>query len=305
MQKLLGMFLVFFCTAASGQGAPPIPATTTVPAAPSDRIAVGPIVLTQDVQGIAVNTSVSLSFAVETKADGLHLSATLDANLVDLQRKFPQIIETIPLPRDNCKSYTLVNPVVGLGNRQLKAEGDQAIIALSGDIDGWTCLQNPVPETYWDSTGCRGDLPFGGHYTFGCPKTRPGSPIKNKSFTQPFDATIPVSLQRVGDASLGLVLGQPNIKLGGQFVTITNGLLSVAGVNINDQAKKALDRAIDPNKLTISIPRDYADLNPAITGASFRSDQGQLMIRIDMTALVPPARVNEILGGLVNSLKKS
>jgi len=87
-------------------------------------------------------------------------------------------------------------------------------------------------------------------------------------------------------------------------VVITNGLLSIAGVDINDQAKKALERAIDPNKLTISIPKDYADLSPTIVDAAFRSDQGQLAIRIDMTALIPPARINEILGGLVKSLKK-
>jgi len=59
-----------------------------------------------------------------------------------------------------------------------------------------------------------------------------------------------------------------------------------------------------PNKLTISIPKDYADLSPTIVDAAFRSDQGQLAIRIDMTALIPPARINEILGGLVKSLKK-
>ncbi len=299
MRALLVLLWFSLCTTAWAQNA-----LGAESASQSDRIAVGPIVLTQDVQGLAVSTSVLMRFAVETKPDGLHLSLALDASLVDLQHKFAQIVDAIPLPRDNCKSYTLINPVVSLESRMLRAEGDEAVIALSGDVDGWTCLQNPVPETYWDSTGCRGDLPFGGHYVFGCPKTRPGSPIKNKSVTQPFDATLPVKLQKTGDASLGLVLGEPNIKLGGQFVVITNGLLNIAGVNINDQAKKALDRAVDPNKLTISIPKDYLDLNPTIVDASFRSDQGQLTIRIDMTALIPPARINEILDGLVKSLKK-
>ncbi|SHN84240.1 hypothetical protein [Bradyrhizobium erythrophlei] len=301
MRALLIVLYFYFCTTASAQNSP---GPDSRPASQSDRITVGPIVLTQDVQGNAVDTSALMSFAVDTKADGLHLSLTIDASLVDLQHKFARIVDTIPLPRDNCKSFTLVNPVVSLGNRALMAEADNAVVVLSGDVDGWTCLENPVPDTYWDSTGCRGDLPFGGHYVFGCPKTRPGSPIKNKSFTQPFDATLPVKLQKTGDASLGLVLGQPNIKLGGQFVFIANGLLNIAGVNINDQAKKALERAIDPNKMTISVPKGYADLNPTIVDAAFRSDQGQLAIRIDMTALIPPARINEILGGLVKSLKK-
>ncbi|WP_156795733.1 hypothetical protein [Bradyrhizobium icense] len=301
MRVLLMVLWFSLCTAAIAETAPGSNASSV---SQSDRIAIGPIVLSQDVQGITVNTAVAMNFAVETKSDGLHLSLVLDASLVDLQQKFAQIVGTLPLPRDNCKSYTLVNPVVSLTIRALKGEGDTAVVALSGDVDGWTCVENPVPETYWDSTGCRGDLPFGGHYVFGCPKTRPASPIKNKSFTQPFDATLPVKLQKTGDASLSLVLGEPNVKLGGQFVFITNGLLSIAGININDQAKKALERAIDPNKLTISVPKEYADLNPTIVDASFRSGQGQLAIRLDMTALLPPARINEILGGLVKSLKK-
>jgi hypothetical protein len=159
VRALLILLYFTFCTTALAQNSP---SPDTSPVSQNDRIAVGPIVLTQDVQGIAVNTSALMSFAVETKPDGLHLSLTLDASLIDLQHKFSQIVDTIPLPRDNCKSYTLANPVVSLGNRALRVEGDNAVIALSGDVDGWTCLQNPVPETYWDSTGCRGDLPFGG-----------------------------------------------------------------------------------------------------------------------------------------------
>ena len=269
-----------------------------------DKIVVGPVVLTQDVQGISISTSLTSTFSLQTQADGLHLALALDADLGDLQQKFPQLMGTIALPRDNCKSYTLVNPVVSLGNRQLKSSGGNAVVSISGEVDGWTCLQNPVPETYWDSTGCRGDLPFGGHYVFGCPKTRAASPIKNKSFTQPFDASIPVTLQKTADRSVGLVLGQPDIKLGGQFVAITNGALRLAGIDINDEARKALNKAIDPDKLILSIPKDYADLNPQIQTATFQSAQGVLSAHIDMTAIVSVSRLNDLLNGLVKGIKK-
>ncbi len=141
--------------------------------------------------------------------------------LSDLQHKFPQIVSTIPLPRDNCAHYTLLNLVASISGASLGSEGKAAVLHLVGSVDGWTCLQNPVPETYWDPTGCSGDLPFGaGHCIFGCPKTRPGSPIKNKIITQPVNATLPFELSKISPTTLALVIGQPTIQLSGQFLLL-------------------------------------------------------------------------------------
>lgn len=273
------------------------------PSLPSS-IALGPFPITENVQGVSVTTEVTSTFTLETESDGLHLAANVAADLFDLQNKFSQIVATFPLPKDNCRSYTLLNPVVSLGNRSLKPEGTSALVAISGEVSGWTCLQNPIPQTYWDPTGCRGNLPFGGHYVFGCPKTRPGSPIKNRTVTQPFDASLPVSLQKINPTSLGLVLGQPNIRLGGQFVGITNGILKIAGVDLNDEAKRALDRAIDPAKLAVSIPPEYAQLQPKIVAARFDNNQGHLTAVVAMTALVPTGNLNQMIASLINNLKK-
>jgi hypothetical protein len=298
----LGLQFLFLASLARAQQAQP--AAPAQQAQPPGSIVLGPYPISQNVQGVTVNTQVRLTFSLVTEQDGLHLAALMNANFSDLQNKFAQLVSTIPLPRDNCKSYTLGNPVVSLGNESLRAEGANAVIGLSGKVDAWTCLENPIPETYWDSTGCRGDLPFGGHYIFGCPKTRPGSPIKTIALTQPFDATLPVSLQIVGENRVGLVMGQPNVHLGGQFVFITNAILKIAGISINDEAKKALDQAIDPNKLIATIPSEYAALQPKILDAHFESNQGQLNAVLSMTALVPPADLSKMIEDLINGLKK-
>jgi hypothetical protein len=291
---ITGLFVLAGASVGSTQTSPP-----------ADEIVVGPVPLTQNVQGVAVTLQIQSRFKLSTKADGLYLNATVQADLSDLQRKFGAIVDTIPLPKDNCKSFTLLNPVVSLDSRSLRAEEDAAVITLSGDVVGWTCLENPIPETYWDSTGCRGKWPWGGEYVFGCLKTRPGSPIKNKNVTQPFDASLPVYLRKTGTNSLSLVTGDPNVRLGGQFVGVTNKILQIAGININDEAKKALDKAIDPNRLAFSIPKEYADLNPQIIDAKLESQNGILAATVSLSAVLPAEKLNEFLKGLVEGLKKS
>jgi hypothetical protein len=228
-----------------------------------DEIQVGPVTVPHQFQGVTVSQTVLAYFMIVSRPDGLYLNARLESDLRDLQAKFGSLIDRVPLPRDNCRSFSGNNPVVSLPTKSISSENDAARIKLSGEVKMWDCRENPIPETYWDSNGCKGSL-FGKEYSFGCPKTRPGSPIKNVLGTQPFDFSVPVYLKKTGDRTVALMIGDPNINLGGQYAFITRGILSIAGIDINAEAKKALDAAIDPNTLTVAIPTEYAELNPII-----------------------------------------
>jgi hypothetical protein len=177
---------------------------------PPTKIVVGPIPVKHQVQGISITIPITSEFSLNTQSEGVFLNADVHADLGELQRSFPALIDTIPLPRDNCKSYTIVNPVVSLGSRSLKGEGNTAVVNIAGDVDGWTCLENPVPQTYWDSTGCSGSFPWGGHYVFGCLRTRPGSPIKSgvgNPHTLHADGLRPERLEELGQVGVGVAAG--------------------------------------------------------------------------------------------------
>ncbi len=265
----------------------PAPATAAaVAAAPLPEFLVGPIEINKEVNGTSVRVVVNDYFQVVGKVDGLHLISRLELDLSDLQQKFPSIIGSLPLPNDNCASYKPNNLVVTLPNRELRAEGDHATMAIAGKVDIWSCFENPVPK-----------VTIRWRRRFGIPypvvDSTPGDPFKNKSASQPFEATLPLYFRKITDTSLGIVTGKPDIKLMGQYVFITNGILNLAKIDINEEARKALSKAIAPNDLIKSIPEEFLAMNPTISDATFYAKDGLLFARINASAIIPPAKITE------------
>ncbi len=236
-------------------------ASTLAPTAPAEFV-VGPIEVIQDVNGTPVRIVANDYFQVIGKADGLHLISRLELDLSDLQQKFPSIIGALPLPNDNCASYKLDNLIVTLPTRELRAEGDHATMAIAGKVDVWTCFENPIPK-----------ITIRWRRRFGIPypvmDRAPGDAFKNKSASQPFEATLPIYFRKINDTSIGIVTGVPDVKLKGQYVFITNGILNLAKIDINEEARKALSKAIAPNDLIESIPEEFLAMNPTIQDATF------------------------------------
>ncbi|MCJ2117019.1 hypothetical protein MKK65_10630 [Methylobacterium sp. J-001] len=263
-----------------------------------DELMVGPLTVPQTVQGITFNIVSTTYIALHTTSEGLTFRARVKADLRDLQSKIGSIIDTIALPTDNCRSFSANNPVVTIWGKELKAEGSTATLWLHGHVDVWDCRENPVPNSKveWPNDG-----------PFGLPRpkvvTWPGSPIKNKLAQQPFDISEPVQLAKSSDTAIQLRLGDPDVHLGGQFVAITNGILRIAGVDLNSKAKEALQAAIDPAKLQVSVPQEFLQLNPVIEDATFTSDGGVLGVQLILNAKVPAAVVNDRLQALLSSLK--
>lgn len=262
------------------------PSTSTLaPTAPAEFV-VGPIEIIQDVNGTPVRVVANDYFQVVGKVDGLHLISRLELDLSDLQQKFPSIIGALPLPSDNCGSYKPDNLIVTLPTRELRAEGDHATMLIAGKVNVWSCFENPIPK-----------ITIRWKRRFGIPypvvERAPGDPFKNKSASQPFEATLPIYFRKINDTSLGIVTGTPNVKLKGQYVFITNGILNLAKIDINEEARKALSKAIAPNDLIKSIPEEFLAMNPTIHDATFFAKDGLLSARVNASAIIPPAKITE------------
>ena len=268
------------------------------PGAQSGEFLIGPIELTQDANGVPVKIIVNDYFSVVSQPDGLHLNTRIDANLSDLQQKFPAIFGTIPLPGDNCGSYKPDNLVVSIPARELRADGDHATMAISGKVDIWTCLENPIPNSKleWKIKS----IGFGIKTKVPVVVTWPGSPIKNKTASQPFNAKLPLYLKATDAKSIGIILGKPDIDLTGKYVFITKGILSIANIDINEEARKSMDKAISPGDLIKTVPDELNTFNPTITGAYFSTVNGELHANINATALIPPEKVTEWISVMLN-----
>ncbi|WP_156348326.1 hypothetical protein [Sphingomonas sp. Leaf34] len=262
----------------------------TAPATPANEFVVGPVELLQDVNGTPVRIVANNYFQVLGQSDGLHLASRMEIDLSDLQQKFPSILGAIPLPSDNCASYKPNNLVASLPARELRAENDHATMAIAGRVEVWSCFENPVPKTKlsWKMKCVLGictKLPV--------IETSPGDPFKTRAASQSFNATLPVYFRRINDTSLGIVMGTPNVSLTGQYVFVTKGILSIANIDVNEEARKAMSKAIAPNDLIKTIPEEFLVMKPSISDASFYLNNGQLFARVSANALIPPEKITE------------
>lgn len=249
----------------------------------ANEVLVGPVVIPADYVGIDLSMPVRAFLNVSTSGTGLALTVRLIGDLSGLQNKFGQIIDSLPLPKDNCSSYGPNNEVVTIWGKQLQSSGNAALIVLHGNVVVWLCASNPIPNS---KVEWRNDGPF--HLSIPHIVTWPGDPIKTILATQPFDVSLPVELQLVDEHTVAIRPGQPNITLGGQFVGITNGILKIAGIDINAKAAEALGHAVDPDKLQQALPPEILKLNPKITKAQFTGQSGELGVELDLSSMVPP-----------------
>src|SRR6516225_2082917 len=97
------------------------------------------------------------------------------------------------------------NLVVSLTSKSLTAQGDQAILAIGGQVDGWTCVGKAKSEILWEM--------------------RKVGPIKTKVTSEPFQASIPISFVKQGANSVAVQLEQPIVKPEGHYVSVTNNVL--------------------------------------------------------------------------------
>src|SRR5690348_11830089 len=87
--------------------------------AASNEVQVGPIPVTQPINGIAVTLPITSSLNVTTGQNSLQFDARIVADLSDLQAKSGPIIDTFPVPTDNCRSFSANNQVVKIWGKEL------------------------------------------------------------------------------------------------------------------------------------------------------------------------------------------
>lgn len=249
--------------------------------------------LEQDVQGVRITAQVYTFLSIEILDDKLKLHARAIADLSDFQNKIGALIDTIPLPTDNCSHFGVDNVVARIWGKQITVNGDVATLKLNGDVEIWTCAKNPIPCTRieWDEKNILGAI-------IRVPRTvfyDCNPPIKNRNLSQPFEATLPFRLAPVDSQTFALRLGDPSVNLGGALGSVTEGILRIAGVDINAKVKEALDRAVNPEVLKQSLPEFLLKYNPALTRAELLSNSGALALTLEMEAILDAKALGELI----------
>jgi hypothetical protein len=245
----------------------------------------GPVQVDHNVYGIPVSVRTHAFLSAVNVEDAVELNVRIVSDLSDLQSKASAIVDKIELPKDNCNHFGIDNLVASIGGKKISVEGDVATLELNGDVKVWTCAKNPIPCTRLDGW----NLVF-----YDC-----NPPVKNLNLTQPFDAKLPFQLQMLDQRTIGVVFGDPTVNLGGILGGVSDKILKIAGVDINRQAKEALDSLLNPDLLKMALPEEISSFNPILTTASLQNKSGALMAYMEMKLTVDQQTLKG-LGGILH-----
>lgn len=237
------------------------------------QLAVGPIPI------MSRTVSVTSWITVNSVGDETTVDARIFADLIDLQKKFSDVVDSFKRSSRNCnRSADGQNPVVSFRSGSLWPRNDQLIMFVRGDIDIWSCSVGPSQSAIrWEKT----KVSF---LSLKLPVRRTWRNVtKNMDGTQSFHGTLLVSLVEKDGANVALRNTEPNLRLDGEPAFATNANLSLAKTDMNEKVSKALRSAIDLTKLKDVLPKELQKFNMTISSARFTDRGGHAIAEINLT----------------------
>lgn len=262
------------------------------------QLAVGPVPITSSINDIPITVSVTSWITVNSVGDETTVEARIFADLIDLQKKFSDVVDSFKRSARNCnRSADGQNPVVSFKSGSLWPRNDQLIMFVRGDIDIWSCSVGPPQSAIrWEKT----KVSF---LTLKLPVRRTWRNVKrNMDGTQPFHGTLLVSLAEKDGANVALRNTEPNLRLDGEPTFATNANLSLAKTDMNEKVSKTLRSAIDLTKLKDVLPKELQKFNMTVNSARFRDRGGHAIAEINLvgkaSSLTTTSLLQQIGAGL-------
>lgn len=235
-------------------------------AARQGEVRLGPFAFVEAVQGVPLDLRASMFLRFEREGNQVKIRSRIVADFSDLQKKVGALIDRFPLPKDNCSHFGADNYTVDLWGKDLTLRGDAANLRLKGDAEIWGCFKS-VPCTKFEDWQVK---------VYDC-----NPPVKSRILRQPFEALLPLRLSVSGAQAVVIAPGEPTVNLGGPLGGVTDGVLKIAGVDINALLRQRLDRVVGSELWRVTAPPRLLQLDPVMTRAEFLSNEGALAAEIE------------------------
>lgn len=243
----------------------------------------GSLAITNHVNGVPITVSATSwinSKSIESEGGP---DARIFIDLIDLQRKFPAVIDRSGISAADCakRDSASLSPTVSLTSGSLLPVDDQLIISLRGQVELWSCKPRPARSSIvWKKQKIgflNIKLPV--HQT-----VKPGMK-KTKDGTQSFRGNLPIQLVQKDRTGIALKISDPEIRLEGQDAVVTHANLDHAKTDINQKVNAALQSAINFVKLKTMLPKELQ--KSTVVSARFRSQGGHAIAEINLAATAP------------------
>ncbi|WP_353205877.1 hypothetical protein [Sphingorhabdus sp.] len=258
----------------------------------------GPINVKQEVQGVRVEMLVNLYLNIVSAPSGITFRNRAYADLSDIQAKFNTLIRKVPVPRDNCASYSQTNIIAEINRGRLEASGSDAVAIIDGRAEVWSCVEN----IFQDVT-IKWKVKRIGFFKTKVPVrmtvTR-SRPIKTRLLSQSFTAKIPIRITNTG-SELGAEVRGLDIDLNGQYAGLLRAALFFGGLNLESTAQNMLNKSIRPNVIPLLVPEDFKIFNPKVQTVRFIEDGSRLKLEAilsgSLDAGAVPTQIQDLAEG--------
>ena len=250
----------------------------------SAQLAVGPITITNYVNGVPITVSATSWITTSSVDSERTVDARIFVDLVDLQRKLPAVLDRLGVSAADCakRDADSRSPAVSLTSGSLLPIDDQLIMSVRGQVDLWSCRARPAKSSIvWKKQKI-------GFLSIKLPErhTVKAAMTKTKDGTQPFRGKLPIQLVQKDSANIALKISDPEIRLEGQEVVITHANLDHARVDINRKAYAVILSAINFVKLKAMLPKELQ--KSTVVSTRFRSQGGHAIAEINLAATSAP-----------------
>jgi len=241
----------------------------------------GTVAITNHVNGVPITVSAtSWINAIESERAS---DARIFIDLIDLQRKFPAVIDGLRTSAADCakRDSESLSPTVSLKSGSLLPVDDQLIISLRGQVDLWSCKPRLGKSSIiWKKQKI-------GFLNIKLPTRQTVKPgmKRTKDGTQSFRGNLPIQLMQKDRKGVALKISDPEIRLEGQDVLVTHASLDHAKMAINQKMYAALQSAINFVKLKTMLPKELQQ--STVVSARFRSQGGHAIAEINLAATAP------------------
>ena len=249
------------------------------------QVLVGPIAVINNVNGIPITVSTTSWITVSSIDNEITVDVRILADLIDLQRKFPNVVDTLGLATDKCaaRSADARSAAVSLKSGSLWPVDDRLMMTIRGQVDTWSCIAGSSKSRIeWKNKKfafIKIKVPV--NHTW-------RTVTKKNDGTQLFRGSLPIQLVKKDGANVALKIAETDIKLEGQDGVLTNASLNLAKVDLNRKAYNALQSAIDPAKLKAILPKEFQKMNMTVVSTRFRSYGGHAIAEINLAAVSAP-----------------
>jgi hypothetical protein len=259
----------------------------------------GPVAIKSVVNGVPITMHATSRLTVKSAGDHVVVNAIILADLIDLQRNFSRVVDTLAPPANPCANRRSNNesPIAIVKSGSLWPRDDHLVVFMRGHIDTWSC----VPKG--KKTAVRWKEKKIAFVEIKVPEIVTWNNVARKKVaSQRFHGSLDISFSEKDGAAIALKADRLRMTLGGDERLVTDDNLNSATSKMAQEIDRTLRNVIEVGKLKQALPAELRELPITVVSTRFRKFGGHAIAEIGLEARTRESSKTQQLQQLIAQL---